>query len=132
MQPEPQVPGQRVAIVAESLFLANLLLAPGFAFLALAWLWWRRANEAPLARNHLEQTMTASLWAGVLLVLTSAALIAFGGPQSPATWLVVILWFVSVHGGLVVLGMLGLARALAGKPYVYPLVGHAPDERKAT
>jgi hypothetical protein len=125
---DAQAPGQRLAVVAESLYLANLLLAPGLAFLALAWLWLKREGEPELARNHLDQTMAATLWAGALLVVTSGVLVIFGGPESPATWLVVILWFVSAHGGLVLLGMFGLARALAGKRFVYPVVGRA--ERK--
>ena len=32
---------RRLAITAEALYLINLMLAPGVAFLALAWLWFR-------------------------------------------------------------------------------------------
>ena len=34
----PRVDGQGLAVVAESLYLTNLLLAPGIAFAVLAWL----------------------------------------------------------------------------------------------
>ena len=35
-QPEPT--GQSLAVAAESLYLVNLMLAPGLAFLAIVWL----------------------------------------------------------------------------------------------
>ena len=46
-----EVPGQTLATVAETLYLANLLLVPGVAFAGLLWLYWRHAGSAPpLAR----------------------------------------------------------------------------------
>jgi hypothetical protein len=127
--PEPATPpGQQLAVAAESLYLANLLLAPGIAFAALAWLWYRHRASGPLlARCHLEQTMSASIWAGILLVIANAVVIAFGGYDSGATWLVVIIWFTCIHSTLVLLGMVGLAKALSGRPWVFPLVGKPCD-----
>jgi hypothetical protein len=120
--------GQSLAVTAEVLFLVNLMLAPGLAFLAIAWLWWRRRNEAsPLARCHIEQTFRASLWAGALLVIANAAVIALGGFQSAWTWVVVIIWFTCIHSSLILLGVVGLVKAMAGKPYAYPLIGGRCD-----
>jgi uncharacterized Tic20 family protein len=120
---EPQVPGQALAVVAESLYLANLLILPGIAFVALFWLW-RKHREAPmLARNHLKQTFFVSLWGGLLISTLTAAFIALGGLHWAWTWVLVILYFTCVHSLLVLLGMFGLARALAGKTFRYPLIG---------
>lgn len=117
-------PGQGLAIAAESLYLVNLLLLPGLAFLALLWLYFRHRDDAPpLARGHLRQTLSASLWAGALLVIVNLLIVALGGYDAPWTWVIVILYFTTAHTTLVVLGTLGLARALAGQPYRYPLVG---------
>lgn len=119
-----QPAGQRTAITAESLYLANLLLVPGLAFAALGYLFLKRRQTAgALARNHLEQAFAASCWAGLLLVVGSGVMVMIGGVEGMHTWMVVIVYFVSMHGTLVVLGVLGLARALAGKPCRYPLVG---------
>ncbi len=116
--------GQSLALAAESLYLINLLVLPGLGFLALLWLYFRRrANAAPLAQIHLRQTVSASLWAGVLLVLVNLLIIILGGYDAAWTWVIVILYFTTVHTSLVILGILGLARALAGQPYRYPLVG---------
>ncbi len=124
-----EVPGEGLAVAAESLYLANLLIAPGLAFIILIWIYYRHARRAsPLARCHLRQTLGASLWAAVLLIATNAAIIALGGYSAPSTWVVVVLYFVCCHAALVMFGALGLAKAMAGKPYRYPLVGRPCPE----
>lgn len=113
-----------VAVTAEALFLANLLLLPGIAFLVIVWLRWRyNASTGRLARCHLAQTFFVSLWGGVLLVALSLAFIALAGLHSQWTWVVVILYFTCIHSTLVLLGIFGLSRAMAGHEYVYPLIG---------
>lgn len=116
--------GQSLAVWAQSLYLANLLLAPGLAFGVLAWLWWRHKDTAPpLARQHLHQATIVSLVGGVLIVVLSGAWVAFGGLQSAWTWVVVLTYFVCIHGTLVLLGMFALTKAMAGQPWRYPLIG---------
>lgn len=126
---EPEAAGSTLAILAEALYLANLLLAPGLAFAILVWLYMKHiGSAAPLARCHLRQTLSASLWAGVLLVIVNTVIIALGGYRAPHTWVVVVLYFITAHSTLVLLGILGLAKAMAGKLYVYPLVGRPCPE----
>jgi hypothetical protein len=117
-------PGQALAVVAESLFLANLLLAPGICFAVLAWLWLRHgAGAPPLARQHLRQAFFVSLWGGLLIVSFSAIFIAIGGLYWEWTWVLVIMYFTCIHSTLVLLGAFGLAKALAGQVWRYPLIG---------
>lgn len=121
---DAEVPGAGLAIAAESLYLANLLLVPGLSFGVLLWLFLtRRRTAPPLARCHLDQTVSASLWAGILLVGVNAAILLVGGYDGPNVWTVVIVYFTVFHSTLVLLGMLGLARAMAGQCWRYPLVG---------
>lgn len=118
------VPGQRLALWAQSLFLANLLVAPGLAFGALLWLWWRHKDSAPpLGREHLRQAVVVSVVGGVLIVCLSGALVFMGGWQWPWTWVVVLTYFVCIHGTLVLAGMFALAKAMAALPWRYPLIG---------
>ena len=120
------VPGQGLATLAESLYLVNLLLLPGLAFIALLIIYLRNIHTAPaLAVCHLRQTLSASLWAGVLLLVANSLIVLLGGYQSPHTWMVVVLYFTTCHATLVLLGVLGLAKALAGQCYRFPLVGRA-------
>lgn len=121
---EQEIPGQSLAVWAETLYLANLLLAPGLAFLMLLWLYFKRSAEMPaLARCHLRQAISASIWAGALLVIANLIIILLGGYAAPKTWMIVIIYFTTCHSTLVLLGVLGLAKAMAGQKYVYPLVG---------
>ena len=118
------IPGRATAVAAEALYLANLMLIPGLGFVALLVLWWRERERAPeLARGHLRQTVAASLWAGVLLVAANAAIILLGGYDSAYTWIVVVLYFTTCHSTLIFCGAIGLSRALAGKPFRFPLIG---------
>ena len=124
MTPDHDAPGQGLAVAAETLYLVNLMLAPGLAFLAIAWLWFRRRADAPpLARCHLDQTFFVSLWGGALIIVACAAFLLLFGWDWEWTWVFVIMYFTCVHSTLILLGMLGLAKAMAGKPWVYPWIG---------
>lgn len=124
---EQTTPGQTLAVLAESLYLANLLLAPGLAFAAIFWLW-RKHKDAPLlARNHLKQTLFVSLWGGILIATFTTAFLLLGGQQWKWTWVLVIIYFTCVHSTLVILGMFGLSKAMAGKAFHYPLIGPKLD-----
>jgi uncharacterized Tic20 family protein len=121
---EQDIPGQSLAVWAEVLYLSNLLIAPGLAFLILLWLYFKRSADMPaLALCHLRQAVSASLWAGALLVIANIAIILLGGYTAPNTWVIVIIYFTTCHSTLVLLGVLGLAKAMAGQKYIYPLVG---------
>ena len=116
--------GFAVAVAAEALYLVNLLLIPGLAFLLLLLLWWRKRDHAsPLARAHLAQTLSASVWAGFLLVVANALILILGGYQGAWTWVVLILYFTTCHSTLVFFGAYGLAKAMAAQCWRYPLVG---------
>ena len=116
--------GQGLAVLAETLFLANLLLAPGIAFVILLWLWLRHKDDAPLlARQHLKQATFVSLWGGLLIVSLTALFILVGGLYWEYTWVAVILYFTCIHSTLVLFGMFGLIKALAGQPWRFPLIG---------
>ena len=115
------------AVQAEVLYLINLLLAPGLAFLVLLWLARRhRASINPLTRSHLRQTLTVSVWAGMLLVGVPAIIALVGNLDQPTTWIVLVLYVLCCHATLVLLGVLGLSRAIAGKTIAYPLLGSRP------
>lgn len=117
---------RHLAIAAASLYLANLLILPGIGFLLLLALTvWRASERGPLASAHLQQAIGASLWAGGLLIV--AVLLALGLAQLAGlgiwAWMILILYFVTCHATLVLLGVIALTRALAGTCWRYPLIG---------
>jgi len=74
----------------------------------------RRREAAPLAAAHLEQTVSASVWAGVLLIGVNGAILLVGGYDGPNVWTVVIVYFTVFHSTLVVLGILASPRRWPG------------------
>ena len=114
----------QLAVIAETLYLCNLLILPGLAFLLLLVFWWRhRGDEPGLGTSHLAQTVSASIWAGMILVVANLVIVLFGGYQSATVWVVVITYFTVCHSALVVFGAFGLSKAMAGQCWRYPLVG---------
>jgi uncharacterized Tic20 family protein len=69
------------------------------------------------------QTVWVSLQAGLLLAVVPAIIALVGDLDAPATWTILVLYFVCCHAALVLLGVLGLSRAIAGQTFVYPLLG---------
>jgi len=119
-------PGLTFAVITEILFLLNILFLPGIAFVILLGLYLcYRNHPAPLARCHLRQTFFASIWAGVILILVNGLIIFFGGYNAPSTWIIVILYFTTIHATLILLGTFGMTRAMNGKHFHYPLIGGA-------
>ncbi|HSG23624.1 MAG TPA: hypothetical protein VLA64_11785 [Azonexus sp.] len=116
--------GRDLAIIAEALYLANLLLIPGIGFAILFWLWLKsRHSASPLARQHLKQTTFVSLYGGLLIVILSSIFLGLGGLDWEWTWVMVIMYFTCIHSTLVMFGMFGLAKAMAGQTWRYPLIG---------
>ncbi|PKO30094.1 MAG: hypothetical protein CVU34_20195 [Betaproteobacteria bacterium HGW-Betaproteobacteria-7] len=116
--------GQALAVLAESLFLINLMLLPGIAFVILAGLWLKHRDSAPpLARQHLRQATLVSLWGGALIVILGAIIILAGGLDAAWTWVLLILYFTCIHSMLILLGMYALIKAMAGQRWRFPLIG---------
>jgi len=116
--------GKSLAVTAQSLYLVNLMLAPGLAFVLLLLLYgFNRGRADALAMNHLSQTVGVSLVGGALIVVASAVLLLLGGLDSGYTWMVVILYFILIHSSLILMGVMGLVKAMVGEHYVFPLIG---------
>ena len=115
---------KRLAVTAEALYLINLLLLPGIAFIWLVLLYRKHRDEAsPLALCHLRQTLVASIWAGVLLVPFTLLTIAVGGYDSIGAWTVALIYFISCHNSLILLGVVGLSKAMSGQLWRYAIIG---------
>ena len=122
------VAGQRLAVIAESLYVANLLILPFLAFLALVYLFFKQHRSAPpLARSHLEQTLYASF--GIAIMFLACAIIILllkdWGLEDVGLWMIVVIVFTIIHATMVLFGVLGLAKAMSGKCWRYPVFGKA-------
>lgn len=115
------------AVQAEVLYLANLLAAPGLAFLLLCALWWAHRDAAELERCHIESAFRGSILAGILIICVLLSMFFWGEPGNPYFWVTVVLYFTTVHTTLVLVGVVGLANALANKPFYFPGMGVRRD-----
>jgi hypothetical protein len=122
-----QEPAQ-LAIRAQALYLINLLIAPGLAFVVLAVLWLRqRRNADAVTRSHLDSALRGSVLAGVMLIAVTLGILGLGGFSRPGTWVFLIIYFVTIHAALVLAGVIGLVRAMGGQPFYFPGAGVRPS-----
>ena len=129
---EEEKAGQNLAVLAEALYLINLLLLPGIAFVLLLGLWLKYKDSAPaLARQHLKQTTFVSMIGGFLIIVLSALILTLGGLNWEWTWVILIIYFTCIHSTLVLLGMYALIKAMNGQTWRFPLIGPAIDDSKA-
>lgn len=118
-----------LAVRAAALYLLNILLLPGIAFvLLLAMLVRHHQHPSALVRNHLEQALRASLYAGFMLVLVSAMVLLYGDIHHVHTWMGLILYVLCLHSVFILFGVLALSHAQAGRLFRYPLIGGAKLE----
>lgn len=114
----------RLAIWAGALYLLNLLLTPGIAFLILIYLYRKnRGDGSNFVMGHIRQNLLAMVVSGFAIVGVSVAILLLGGFDSPWSWMVMILYGVTIHATLVLLGVLSVVKAGNGEDYQYPLFG---------
>jgi uncharacterized membrane protein len=126
------IDGQQLAILAESLYVANLLIIPFLGFIILGFVFLKKHGTAPpLAQSHLEQTIAASIGIAIMFIAFAGIimLLRMWGLEAVGVWMIVVIVFTIIHATMVLFGVLGLARAMAGKCWRYPVFGHAlPDD----
>ena len=115
---------KRLASWGAGLYLLNLLLIPGLGFVLLILLYQKNKNSSgAFVLHHLRQNLVAMVASGVAIVGISLAILLLGGFNSPWTWMVFILYGVTIHATLVLLGVLSLVKASNGEGFQYPLYG---------
>lgn len=122
------VPGPRLAILVQSLFLANLMVIPVLGFIGIAVLWFTQRDKASaLDRNHLDQAFFTSIKGGAILVGLSLAIFLLGGFHNPWSWVIGVLYFVCFHATLILFGVIAVNKAVLAQPYRYPVLGPPLD-----
>ena len=76
------------------------------------------ATAAVLARRYLRIALPI-----LMVVLTVPAIFLLGGFDNPWTWVIGILYFTFVHSSLILLGVMGLSRAINGRSWRFPVFG---------
>lgn len=127
-------PSRNIAVIYQSLYLANLLLLPGIFFLFLLYYYRQylqnkeqnngvegrvdnnkiRIRNLGIGKIHLIRSLQLSVLAGVLLAVVPLVVIYYTS-QLQASIMVGLIYFVTLHAGFILIGMLNLSRAMAKK-----------------
>ncbi|MGD8384987.1 MAG: hypothetical protein PVF89_06240 [Lysobacterales bacterium] len=108
------VRSQKLATLAQSLYLANLLAIPVVALLLLCLLRLiLRARLDDFSRYHFRLALLAGCIALLLLGIPALIFLQFG-PGSAGAWTSLLMYLLIVHTSLVVFGIYSLARAMTG------------------
>ena len=121
-----KVDGQDFAVLFESLYVANLLFLPVLAFIILVFLFLKKHGSLPpLANSHLEQTISAGFLTAIMFFVAALTIMMMRlvGVEDITLWLIAIILYTIVYATMLLLGILGLAKALSGKCWSYPVVG---------
>jgi len=106
---------KKLSTIAQSLYVANLLILPGFAFLFLLIYFIKFKSRFGLARIHLYRSLQLCVLNGMVLVVIPLVYIFFLPGINEAAIMIMIFYFVCMHAVFVLLGMLNLSRAMANK-----------------
>lgn len=111
----------RLPVLAPVLYLLNLLILPGLAFLVLAVLYIKyKDSDDQVARTQIVQNFYASIVSGLAIVGISTIIILIGGLSSMYSWMIMILYALSIHASLVLLGAFSFAKGVNQQAYIYP------------
>lgn len=105
---------KNISVIAESLYLANLLLLPGISFLALLWLLRQSTAVNNITRIHLYRTIQLTCLAGLFLVVIPLLAI-FTMQNYQVSIMISLVYFVTIHALFVLLGMINLTKAMVNK-----------------
>jgi len=110
-------------IICQSLYLANLLLLPVFCFFTLLYYLYRykkqsnttsMSNINRVEKIHLYRSIQLSVLAGLMLGVLPLIFVLMSDNVETSI-MVMLFYFISMHASFVLLGMLNLSKAMAGK-----------------
>jgi len=104
---------QKLSILAQTLYLANLLAVPVISLLLLGYLCYRN-KPSGLARIHFVRAIQLSIL-NMLAIGVLPLLYVYLSQERGESMMLALFYFVCVHTAFVMLGMLNLSRAMVNK-----------------
>ncbi|WP_114325503.1 hypothetical protein [Candidatus Colwellia aromaticivorans] len=102
------------AIIYQSLYLSNLLLVPIVSFILLVFYLYQDKPLSNFSKIHLIRSIQISALAGLFLGVAPIFYIIYS-KEYDASVMITIFYFVTLHTGFVLIGMLNLTRAMSRK-----------------
>ncbi|MBU2970497.1 hypothetical protein KO527_14175 [Pseudoalteromonas sp. C2R02] len=113
--PNSAITQKKLSTIAQALYVANLLILPGLAFLFLLVYFIKFKSRFGLARIHLYRSMQLCALNGIALAVIPIVYIFLAGNNINASIMIMLFYFICMHAIFVLLGMLNLSRAMAKK-----------------
>ena len=114
---------KQIPVVLHGLYLINLLALPGLAMIPMMYLCrlhWHSRDRVTFC--HVRQVLAATIW--FLLVFFGGVLLFWlVGDNSPHHWTMLLMYLIVFNTTFVMVGMVGLAKAITGKTYRPYLIG---------
>ncbi len=124
---------KQIPVVLQGLYLINLLALPIIAAVPIIYLCKMHWHSDDLVtRCHTRQVIATTIWFAVV-VIGGALLFWLVGNHGPELWTMLLMYLIVFHTTFVMIGMVGLAKAITGKPYQPYLIGvpyKAPKRNK--
>jgi len=108
---------QKLSIIAQALYLGNLLAVPVLSLLLLCYLFYHN-KPTGLARIHFIRAIQLTVL-NMLAIGALPLLYVYLSAQSGESMMLALFYFVCVHTAFVMLGMFNLSRAMAKKLPVF-------------
>ncbi len=102
---------KNLSIIAQSLYLANLLAIPLISFAILCW-FHLKFQRSGLARVHFIRSIQLTIL-NLLCIVVIPLLFVYLSSQSGDSMMLALFYFICVHTAFVMLGIINLARAMA-------------------
>ncbi len=111
------------AIIAEALYLLNLLFPIVTYIGLLLFSFSRRENASDMAAKHLKQTVTAGAIVTGIFILLNLVIVLFFSYKSITALIAFEAYFIAIVPLFLIPGLFGLIKAMSGEAYRYPLLG---------
>ncbi|MEH6811633.1 MAG: hypothetical protein V7677_03780 [Motiliproteus sp.] len=114
---------KQIPVVLQGLYLLNLLALPLLAMISILYLCKKHWHSEDLVtRCHTRQVIASSIWFAIV-VLGGSLLFWLVGDHGPQLWTMLLMYLIVFHTTFVMIGLVGLAKAITGKPYQPYLIG---------
>jgi len=108
----------RAAVIAQSLYLCNLLILPGISFFILCYYAYKRSQYSRLSQCHIVRATQFAFASGIFLTVLPF-IYWWLTNQASDSFVPILLYFVTFHAAFVLLGMFNLAKAMSRKPPIF-------------
>lgn len=114
---------KRIPVILQGLYLMNLLALPILSMIPILYLCKKHwQSEDLVIRCHTRQVIATSIWFAIVVIGGSLLFWLFGR-HGPGLWTMLLMYLIIFHTTFVMIGLVGLAKAITDQTYQPYLIG---------